>query len=54
MASNEVLIISKNRNPVKIEITPYFQNRKLVKKTLFPPVVIKHDRKTGFYILKLN
>jgi type IV secretory pathway TraG/TraD family ATPase VirD4 len=54
IASNEVLIISKNRNPVKIEITPYFQNRRMVKKTMFPPLLIKHDRKTGYYLLKLK
>jgi len=54
MQSNEILIISKNRNPVKIEVTPYFQNRKTLKKSSFPPVEIKHDRKTGFYLVKLD
>jgi type IV secretory pathway TraG/TraD family ATPase VirD4 len=54
MQSNEVLIISKNRNPVKIKITPYFQNRKFLKKTLFAPVEIKHERKTGFYLVNLD
>lgn len=54
MASNEVLIISKNRNPIKIEITPYFQNKKSIKKTMFSPMEINHDRKTGFYVLKLK
>ena len=54
IGNNEVLIISKNRNPVKIEITPYFQNRRMVKKTMFPPLQIKHNRKTGYYLLKLK
>lgn len=54
MQSNEILIISKNRNPVKIEVTPYFQSKKILKKSSFPPVEIKHDRKTGFYLVKLD
>lgn len=28
---NEALIISKNRNPVKLEVLPYFKNKKFLK-----------------------
>jgi type IV secretory pathway TraG/TraD family ATPase VirD4 len=41
MRSDEVLIISKNRNPVKVQITPYFKNRRMRKMTVFPILSIK-------------
>ena len=36
-----MFIICKNRNPVKIKITPYFKNRRMRKMTVFPTVQVK-------------
>lgn len=33
---NEALVISKNRNPVRLSITPYYENRRFRKATQFP------------------
>lgn len=40
MSEEEVLIVSRNRNPAKIPITPYFRNRRMKKMTRFPCVAV--------------
>ena len=38
--SKKRLIISKNRNPVKLKTTPFYENRKFKKASSFPPATI--------------
>lgn len=39
MDDHEALLISKNRQPIKLTVTPYFQNRKFRKAAMFPAIV---------------
>lgn len=36
MGDNEALVISKNRQPVKLQVTPFYENRKFKKASIFP------------------
>ena len=40
MQDNEALIISKNRNPVKLKTKPYYEERKFNRASQFPPAFI--------------
>jgi type IV secretion system protein VirD4 len=44
LESDETLIISRNRNPVKIKITSYFENRKFRKMSSFPPEYVQSKK----------
>ena len=45
LGENEGLIISKNRDPVKTDIVPYFQNRIFKKAVQFPKPDFSHDKR---------
>lgn len=47
MNDHEALLISKNRQPVRLEVTPYFQNRLFRKAAMFPPVFTLPKHKTS-------
>lgn len=44
MNDNEALIISKNRQPVKLSVTPYFKHRRFNKAAKFPSVQANHSK----------
>ncbi len=44
---NEALVISKNRNPVKLQITPYYENKFFAKAAQFPRYEHSKKRKRG-------
>ena len=55
IAENETLIISKNRNPVKLKVTPYYENRKFRKASMFPVVQDKtHLNKPSIQLVNLK
>ena len=52
---DEALIISKNRNPVKLIMLPYFQNRKFTKASKFRPTYIDYrNRKVNVSLENLK
>ncbi|MEC4090917.1 type IV secretory system conjugative DNA transfer family protein [Pseudoalteromonas rubra] len=46
MQDNEALLICKNRYPVKLTVTPYYQNRRFKKAASFPPVINNHGNRS--------
>ena len=43
---DEALVISKNRNPVKLKVTPFYKNRKFRKASEFPAVFHHYGNRT--------
>jgi len=46
MHEDDALVISKNRNPVKLKVTPYYQNRLFKKASKFPPIFEDNGNRT--------
>ena len=55
ISENEAIIISKNRNPVKLKVTPYYDNRKFKKASIFPIAKNKFNgRDMNLQLIKLD
>ena len=54
MQQNEALIISKNRNPVKLKITPYYKNRRMKKMARFEPTQAKNAADTQVHLVDIR
>lgn len=55
MQDDEALVISKNRQPVKLNITPYFKNRRFLKASKYNEADFEqHNRKIQISLEKLN
>ena len=46
MSDHEALLICKNRHPVRLTVTPYYQNRRFKKAASFPPVINNQGNRT--------
>ncbi|OMH28066.1 type IV secretory system conjugative DNA transfer family protein [Motiliproteus sp. MSK22-1] len=46
MQEEQALVISKNRNPVKLKVTAFYQYRKFKKASSFPPVFINYGNRS--------
>ncbi len=54
IGENETLIISKNRYPVKLEVLPYYKNRRFLRYTKYKKPDFRRNRKISITWEKLN